>query len=309
MPETAVVLPWGAWGSDTIVSFETPDDWEIVRLDMQGALELDSSALAARLDAPIGSPRIEDLAATHRTAAIAVDDLTRPTRAEPIVSAILSRLERGGLAADDIVVLIAAGAHRPLSAEELRRKLGSVVDRVRVRSHSQSGPFRDAGTALAGVPVHLNEAFLDADLRIGVGAVIPHPFAGFSGGGKVVVPGLADLDVLTRTHKEGDQQARADGARLRQFEELDQRARKAGHDAGEDDERRAVADAALRDLLAQPHQEHRAADQRDDGRRAEEPARIDDDAAGRVASSLQGRRRCRRPGTRRGPPSGSGCID
>jgi nickel-dependent lactate racemase len=203
VPDTGFTVPWGAWGSEVVATFAVPDDWEVVHLAMRGAPALDEDGIAARIDSPIGSDRLEDLAGRSRSAVIAVDDLTRPTRAGPIVSAIISRLERGGLSASDVVVLIASGAHAPLSEAQCRQKLGDVGDRVRVVSHSQAGPFAPAGASLAGVPVQLNEAFLRADLRIGVGAVIPHPFAGFSGGGKVVVPGLADLDVLARTHKFG----------------------------------------------------------------------------------------------------------
>ena len=67
--------------------------------------------------------------------------------------------------------------------------------------HDAGGELTGTGVSLAGVPVALAPAFMEADLRLAVGSVMPHPFAGYSGGGKMVIPGLANLPVLVRTHK------------------------------------------------------------------------------------------------------------
>jgi nickel-dependent lactate racemase len=81
-------------------------------------------------------------------------------------------------------------------------KVGAeLLESIRVVSHDPYGDLVDTGVALSGVPVRVNRQFAEADLRVGVGIVLPHPFAAFSGGGKIVIPGLCDLDVLVRTHK------------------------------------------------------------------------------------------------------------
>lgn len=201
MPDQHVRLPWGAWGSDTELELPLPAGWVAEHLAMAGRAALTLEEIAGAFDRPVASASLEELASKASTAVVAVDDLTRPTRAEALVLEVLRRLERGGLGSDAVTVLVASGAHAPLTADQCRHKLGAVVDRVRVQSHSQDGPFADTGTQLGGAEVRLNESFMAADLRIGIGAVLPHPFAGFSGGGKVVVPGLAGLDVLARTHK------------------------------------------------------------------------------------------------------------
>jgi nickel-dependent lactate racemase len=72
---------------------------------------------------------------------------------------------------------------------------------VTVVAHDPMDGLADTGTTLGGVPVRLNAEFLEADVRIGISCVMPHPFAGFSGGAKIVVPGLAGVDVVARTHK------------------------------------------------------------------------------------------------------------
>jgi hypothetical protein len=80
-------------------------------------------------------------------------------------------------------------------------KLGEWASRLRAISHDPVHAVQDTGVPLAGVTVKVNREFLAADLRISVGGVLPHPFAGFSGGGKMVLPGLSDLDAVVRSHK------------------------------------------------------------------------------------------------------------
>jgi hypothetical protein len=102
---------------------------------------------------------------------------------------------------DSITVLIAVGAHQAATPEDVRAKVGDLASRVRVASHDPIDGVEPAGVLLAGKPVSLNREFLASDLRIGISGVMPHPFAGFSGGGKIVLPGLSDLDAVVRSHK------------------------------------------------------------------------------------------------------------
>jgi lactate racemase len=197
----SVSLPWGAWHGDISQRFELPGSWQVVELRMADAPALQAGRMAEALDQPLAGLPLESLAAGHRTAAIAVDDLTRPTHTAPLVDWVVTRLCEAGLAPDDITVVVASGAHRRAAARDIELKVGALADRLRIVAHDPAGDLADTGVKLGGVPIRLNRAFVEADLRIGIGCVMPHPFAGFSGGGKIVVPGLADLDVLTRTHK------------------------------------------------------------------------------------------------------------
>ena len=198
----SVALPWGAWYGDTTRTFPVPNDWTVDVLRLADAPPLSEAALAAAIDAPVGAGRLQEVARGARSAAIAVDDLTRPTRAERLVLALLQRLNEAGIEDRNIAVVIATGAHREADARDFVLKLGSTIPgRVRVEGHAPQGDLVDTGVHLGGVPVRINRTFAEADIRIGVGAVLPHPFAGFGGGGKIVIPGLADLDVLVRTHK------------------------------------------------------------------------------------------------------------
>ena len=197
----AIALPWGAWYGDEVRAFPAPAHWVVEDLRMADAPALSDASLEQALDAPVGAARLEDIARGARRVAIAVDDLTRPTRAERLVGAVLRRLNAAGIEDRNVSVVIASGAHREADERDIALKLGNVARRVSVEGHTPAGDLVDTGVRLGGVPVRINRTFFEADVRIGLGAVLPHPFAGFGGGGKIVIPGLADLDVLARTHK------------------------------------------------------------------------------------------------------------
>jgi nickel-dependent lactate racemase len=197
-----VRVPWGSWHGDVARELPVPARWHLEQMRMTGGPRLERAGIEHALDTPIGAPPIEDLAHGVTTAAIAIDDLTRPTPTAALLQAVVDRLARAGLPESNITVVVASGAHRRATARDLDLKVGpALLQRVRVVPHDPAGDLVETGVTLAGCAIRLNRAFMDADLRIGIGGVAPHPFAGYSGGGKVVIPGLADLDVLTRTHK------------------------------------------------------------------------------------------------------------
>jgi nickel-dependent lactate racemase len=178
-----------------------PAEWRVERIDADGGTPLDRAELARQLDEPISAPPLGVLAARASRVAIAVDDHTRPTPAADLVRLLLERLEGAGVTRDRISIIVAGGAHRPPNAMELEAKLKvSELPGINVLVHDPAGDLVGTGVTLAGVAVRISRAFHEADLRITVGGVMPHPFAGYSGGGKMVVPGLSALDVVVRTH-------------------------------------------------------------------------------------------------------------
>jgi nickel-dependent lactate racemase len=145
---------------------------------------------------------LREIVQAGQTVAISICDGTRAQPRHIVVPAILEELE-GTVRPDDVVVLVATGTHRGNTDAELRRMLGDdVVDAVRVVNHDA----RDAaslawmGRLGADVPVWLNRLWVDADVRITTGFVEPHFFAGFSGGPKMVAPGLAGLETTLTLH-------------------------------------------------------------------------------------------------------------
>jgi hypothetical protein len=196
-----VVVPWGAWHGDADHALDVPAAWTIHYLWPHGGDALTIAQVGERLDDPIGAPSLQELARGARSTAIAVDDQTRPTPAGDILPLLVERLEAGGIRRDRITIVMAIGAHRAPTALELEAKLQPArLAGVKVVVHDPAGDLVDTGVALGGVPVKLSRPFMDADLRLSVGCVMPHPFAAFSGGGKMLIPGLAALDVVARTH-------------------------------------------------------------------------------------------------------------
>jgi nickel-dependent lactate racemase len=163
------------------------------------------AAVERALASPIGAAPIEELAKPGQRIAILVDDWTRPTPAFKIVPVLLERLAALGCADCDISIIMAKGMHRRLSREEMAKKLGEeVVARVEVNNHDPHDNLVSLGTSPSGTPVFINRTVAEADLRIAVGSVVAHPIAGFGGGAKIIVPGVAGHDTIHHNHSLAD---------------------------------------------------------------------------------------------------------
>jgi lactate racemase len=160
------------------------------------------AALTAALRAPVAGPPLRERVRPGATVAISVCDGTRPQPREPMLRAVLAELD-GLVRPEDVTVLIATGTHRGNTEEELRAMLGAdVLESVRVVNHDarDDASLRWCGTHGDGVPVWLNRHWVEADIRVTTGFVEPHFFAGFSGGPKLVAPGLAGLATVLVLH-------------------------------------------------------------------------------------------------------------
>jgi nickel-dependent lactate racemase len=159
------------------------------------------AVLRAAMRAPIASRPLRELVAPGQTVAISICDGTRPQPREVMLTAVLEELE-GIVRLDDVTVLVATGTHRGNSPEELRSMLGDLLDTVRVVNHDgrDEGQLQWLGWHDGDVPVWLNRRWLEADVRVTTGFVEPHFFAGFSGGPKMVAPGLAGLATVLALH-------------------------------------------------------------------------------------------------------------
>jgi lactate racemase len=161
-----------------------------------------TAAIRDALRRPVAGPPLRDRVRPGRTVAISACDGTRPQPRHLMIPAILRELE-GIVRLEDVVILVATGTHRGNSPDELRAMFGDeVADTVRIVNHDARDPGQLAwvGTLGAGVPVWLNREWVQADVRITTGFVEPHFFAGFSGGPKLVAPGLAGLETVLVLH-------------------------------------------------------------------------------------------------------------
>jgi nickel-dependent lactate racemase len=157
--------------------------------------------LRRALRQPVSGPPLRELARPGQKIAISMCDGTRAQPRHLMIPAVLEELD-GIVDLDDVVILVATGTHRGNTEAEIRAMVGdAVVDAVHVLNHDAREPSSlvHLGTHGDGVPVWLDRHWVEADLRITTGFVEPHFFAGFSGGPKLVAPGLAGLDtVLTQ---------------------------------------------------------------------------------------------------------------
>lgn len=151
-----------------------------------------------------GSNSLDQAAQGARTACIVICDITRPVPNGLLLPPMIQTLLDAGLAKENITVLVATGLHRPNLDEELRELVGSdwVLDTVRVENHFAKNSEDQAFLAKTkrGTPVGINRRFVEADLKIVTGLVEPHFMAGYSGGRKVIAPGIAHEDTIRTFH-------------------------------------------------------------------------------------------------------------
>lgn len=147
---------------------------------------------------------LKELARERRTACILICDITRPVPHRVLLPPLIDELRAAGMPKDRILILVATGLHRPNEGEELREVIGSdaVLRQVRVVNHfaRDREAHADLGRTPSGIPILLDRRFVEAELRIVVGLVEPHFMAGYSGGRKLVIPGVAHSDTILKLH-------------------------------------------------------------------------------------------------------------
>ena len=188
------------------IGFELPKSWRVLAVaepKETKPIEDVPSKLESVLEDPIGSRSLRELASKAGNAVIISDDQTRPTPVQLLLPTILDMLNREGVPDDRISVVIGRGTHRPLTEEEVAKKLGKeAVGRVRVEIHDpdDSEGLRYLGVSSRGTPIWINRRVVEADLRIGIGNVAPHYFAGYGGGPKIILPGVSGRETIVKNH-------------------------------------------------------------------------------------------------------------
>lgn len=161
------------------------------------------AAVAAAIRNPIGSPSLAELVRKHgKRTIILIDDGTRSTPQSLILPILLDELNAAGVADSDIHGVIALGTHRWMSRDELIARVGAeVFRRILVTNLPQKQEdFVDMGVTPLGIPIHVSRTYLESDISIAVGNIIPHMYAGWAGGAKMVQPGVTSALTTGRTH-------------------------------------------------------------------------------------------------------------
>lgn len=182
-----------------------PDGYQYRLLEAKSARPLadETAALRHALEHPIGCPPLRELAAGKKSAAISVCDITRPVPNQRTLPLILEILHQAGIPDEGITLCIATGLHRIATQAELDEILGAeTARRYRVFNHDAKilADHRHLGQTQSGIPVYVAEAFVAADLRITLGFIEPHLMLGYSGGRKLIAPGLAAQETIKVIH-------------------------------------------------------------------------------------------------------------
>ena len=199
-------VPANEFYGDEPAVLDFPDGWTVheQRMAGHGARALSGSEISERLGNPVGTPALSELAQGKRRCVIIFDDMTRPTKTWQMLPAVLDELRRGGLGEDQIVFVMASGAHGGRMLFDFQKKLGvDVPERFLVFNHNPYENLVDLGMTSHGTPVLVNREVMSCDLKVTVGAVMPHFGYGFGGGSKMLLPGVSGLDSITPNHRIG----------------------------------------------------------------------------------------------------------
>ena len=186
-------------------SFEIPDKYLLGVFSPKSIKvvdDLDQEVLRA-LNNPLNSSPLDCIVNPGDRVVLLVDDHTRETPTVKILAHVLEQISRAGVKDRNLNILVARGTHRPLMARELEDKIGiNVLKRFRVIQHDchKEDEMAFAGITRLGTPVWINRLVLEADKRIGIGHIGPSPYAGYSGAGKLIVPGAASIDTVNFNH-------------------------------------------------------------------------------------------------------------
>jgi lactate racemase len=187
------------------VYFSLPPQWSLSHfIETREDVPIPSIGQMAQeaLDAPLGAAPLKDLVSGAKKVAILVDDWTRPTPVADILEILLPYLVRGGLPVEKVTIVIALGTHVSLTPEELTTRVGnSAASGYTIVQHNVwSDDLVPIPLPEDGRVVKINPEVAQADVKIGMSSILPHPMAGFGGGPKIVIPGVSNFEFIRDHH-------------------------------------------------------------------------------------------------------------
>lgn len=191
----------GAWFGDRSETLTLPPHWQVEVAGIADRGKLSLAQMQNAIDNPAGTPPLAELAKGYASAIILCEDHTRPLDCHDMMQCVLDRLNAAGIADERIRILIANGTHRPMAYGEQIKKFGlDICKRVSILAHNCYEHLRPLGVTSAGTPVSIDAQVGEDDLVIGMGGIYPHGMAGFSGGAKIVLPGICGMDTIAYNH-------------------------------------------------------------------------------------------------------------
>jgi nickel-dependent lactate racemase len=198
-----ISLPQLPWHGERELLLDIQETWELEVYNMAAYAmpKLGSPEIKKAIESPMGMPPLREYARGKQEVVIIFDDMTRVTRVAEIVPHVLVELAAAGIADRQIRFIAASGCHGAMDRLDFVKKLGEdVLKRFPVYNHSPFGNCVYVGTTGTGTKVLINAEVMKCDLKIGIGSVVPHIMAGFGGGGKIVLPGVAAYESIVAMH-------------------------------------------------------------------------------------------------------------
>ena len=199
----SVVIPTHEHWGDIEERLDFPAAWDIHLQEMagHGAHVMTREEIRQRIVTPINCQPLREIAAGKKSAIITFDDLTRPTPIADVAPLVIDELLAAGVPEDRIVFMGSYGTHRNLEADEVARKLGKdLVRRFAWINHNTWDNLVEVGTTPRKNKIRINQTFMKADVRVTISGVKIHGMAGFGGGAKAILPGVAALDSIEYNH-------------------------------------------------------------------------------------------------------------
>lgn len=213
----SIRIPWGAWYYEDKLELTFPDTWDLTVAEMVGGDDIGDAGIREALASTIGTAPLRELARGRRSAAILVDDLSRPTPAFRLLPYVLQELAEAGIPEDQVCIIGAVAAHRPMTRDDFIKKVGAdIVDRVQILNHNAYGNVDLVGHSSRGIPIFINRDFMSREVRIAMGMITPRG-SFFGGGSKLLLPGAAGHISILANHRyvhEGFREHLAEVARM-----------------------------------------------------------------------------------------------
>jgi len=206
--ETVIKLPQYLWFSPRDIEYRLPENWQVTVHNIAGYNRptIEPGDIKKAIMNPMGMPPLREYARGKAEVAILFDDMTRSTKAFEIIPFILDELTLAGIEDHQIRFIAAVANHQAMDRISLSKKLGDdVLTRFPVYNHCPFMNCTYVGTTSYGTAASVNSEFMNCDLKIGIGQVLPHVSYGFSGGAKIVMPGVASYDTVTAHHSQTHQ--------------------------------------------------------------------------------------------------------
>ena len=203
METKEVTVPSLEWHGDEPLTLSFPAEWEVKRCRMacEGHPGMSEEEIRAAISNPLGTPTLESLAGKAEEVAIIIDDMTRPTKSHQYAAPILETLHEAGIPRDNVRFIIAPGTHGTFGRLDFVKKLGEeIVDEYQCYNHNPYEMLDYLGETSYGTPVYVNSEVMRCDLKIGIGTALFHRLMGFSGGGKIISPGVAGIATIRHNH-------------------------------------------------------------------------------------------------------------